>query len=180
MNYLFALLVFLLLAAFGGIAWWSRSRNSSRSEWNTLLARLAPIDRDRLAQIAVAQEHAQEINWTEYTEAEEQSKLWFREVGFQGLDDLQNNCAVMIDMAHYVQSQYPEAVVVAEQLRLTARQMEWHLDRIRLAAKAGHVEGCFAEYGNRAIGLYCDMTKTVKVLYEGLGVPERAQVQALL
>jgi hypothetical protein len=180
MNHLFVLLVFSLVAALAAVALWSRKRTSRRSEWNTLVARLARIDRDRLAQIAAAQEHHEETAGAEYTQAEEQSRLWFREVGLQGLEDMQNNCAVMIDMAHYIQSRYPEAVVVAEQLRLTARQIEWHLDRIRLASKAGHVEACFAEYGNRAIRLYCGMTETLKLLYEGVGVPERAQVQALL
>jgi hypothetical protein len=179
MNQLFVLLVLLLVSVLAAVALWSRKRSSSRSEWNTLVARLARIDRDRLAQIAAAQQQP-EVPGAEYARAEEESRLWFRDVGFKGLDDLQNNCTVMIDMAHHIQSRYPEAVVVAEQLRLTARQIEWHLDRIRLASKAGHVEACFAEYGNRAIGLYCGMAETLKVLYDGLGVPERAQLQALL
>lgn len=179
MNHLFASLVFLLLAFSGGAVLWSRNRASSRSDWDALVARLAPLDGERLARIAAVQEHPAEIDG-EYTEAEEQCRLWFLETGWKGLDDLQNNCSVMIDMAHFIQSRYPEAVVVAEQLRLTARQVEWHLDRIRLASKAGHVEACFAEYGNRAIGLYCGMTESVKILYRGLDIPEQAQLQGLL
>lgn len=180
MNHLFPSLVFLLVALLGGAALWSKHRASSRSEWDALVARLAPLDRERLASIAAAQEHQADPGSSEYTAAEEQSRLWFSEAGWKGLDDLQNNCIVLIDMAHYVQSRYPEAIVVAEQLRLSARQVEWHLDRIRLASKAGHVEACFAEYGNRAIGLYCGMTETLKILYEGLNVPEQAQLQGLL
>ena len=132
------------------------------------------MDRERLTRIALTE------NRSDLPSAEDESALWFHDVGWQGLDALQNNCAVMIDMAHYVQTQYPEAVVVAEQLRLTARQIDWHVERIRLASKSGHLDACFTEYASRAIALYHGMTETLKALYSALVPVEGKQLEALL
>lgn len=174
MNFLFALLVCLLLVFLAVVAVRARRRQAASTEWEVLLRRLAAIDRDAIERIAYSDEEPFA------TATEQGSEIWFRQVGWKGLDDLQNNCAVMVDMARHIQSRYPEGVIVAEQLRLTARQIEWHLNRVRLASQAGHFEECFREYGNRAICLYFDMTQTLKVLYRELRIAEREQLEALL
>jgi hypothetical protein len=174
MNTSFALLVCLLAILLVVVAVRSAKRHAASTDWNTLLGRLAQVDRVTISRIAHTDEE-RELN-----SAEEESEAWFGEVGWRGFEDLQNNCAVMIDMAHYIQSEYPEAVMVAEQLRLTARQIEWHVNRIRLASEAGHIEACFTEYGSRAICLYYGMTETLKVLYRGLGMPGSERLEILL
>lgn len=181
MNHLFVILAALLALALGAVAIRTSVRSASRrtTEWDQLLGRLAPLDRNRLARIALSSQDAENVESSPCF-GDLDSELWFQEVGWQGLENVKNNCAVMIDMAHHIQSRYPEAVVLAEQLRVTARQVDWYIDRLRLASEAGHLKACFAEYGNRAIGLYYGMTESVKLIYRELGLPEQKQLEAVL
>lgn len=181
MNHLFVVLATLLLFVLGGTASIAYLRMAGRrgNQWSQLISRLAPVDRSRIASIALAGPRSSEDSETGYF-GDLESELWFQEVGWKGLDQIKNNCAVMIDMAHFIQSTYPEAVVTAEQLRVSARQVEWYIDRLRLASHAGHLEACFAEYADRAIGLYYGMTESLKTVYRERGVPERDQLEAVL
>jgi hypothetical protein len=56
--------------------------------------------------------------------------------------------------------------VLAEELRLTAREIEWHVERLRGAAKTGNLENSFASYAQPAIAKYYLMTKHVIAFYE--------------
>lgn len=181
MNHSFAVLAGLLIVLLGGIALTSYTRMAARrvSEWDELLGRLARIDRARIARIALTEEKSADALATDHF-GDLESELWFQEVGWQGLDNLKNNCAVMVDMAHYIQSRYPEAVVMAEQLRVTARQVDWYIDRLRLASEAGHLKACFAEYAERAVALYYGMAESLKLVYRELELPEREQLEAVL
>jgi hypothetical protein len=86
--------------------------------------------------------------------------------GLKGLEVLEANCAVLVDLAFYVQQWYPEALVVAEQLRLSARDIEWHVGRLKSAQQTGKLESAFTMYAQPAVATYYLMTRRVLALYE--------------
>jgi len=72
------------------------------------------------------------------------------------LKTLERNCAVLVDLVFYVQQWYPEALAIAEQLRLNAREIEWHIGRLKSAAKAGRAEKAFRTRGRGSCNLLRD------------------------
>ena len=52
-----------------------------------------------------------------------QPQLWRLIGGLEGLEVLEKNSEVLIDLAFYLQQWYPEALVIAERLRLDAREL---------------------------------------------------------
>jgi hypothetical protein len=90
---------------------------------------------------------------------------------------IEHNCHVLIELATYIQQWYPEALVVAEQLRLNAREIEWHVGRLKGAAETGNLQSSFAAYAQRATVTYYLMTKHVLELYGQVGFPRLADLQ---
>jgi hypothetical protein len=125
------------------------------------------VDRDGVAQIALdyLDESGQRRSEVSDTDLEP-SQIWKLVGGLKGLEVLERNCPVLIDLAFYVQQWYPEAVVLAEELRLNAREIEWHVERLRGASKTGNLEVSFADYAQPAIAKYYLMTRRVLALYE--------------
>ena len=95
----------------------------------------------------------------------------------EGIDIMEANCTVLVDLVFYVQQWYPEALVIAEQLRLNAREVEWHIGRIRAAAKSGRSQAATAEYLQQAVSIYYRMTCEVLALYEQASLPGLADLQ---
>jgi hypothetical protein len=83
-------------------------------------------------------------------------------------------------MATYVQRWYPEALEIAEELRLNSREIKWHIGRLRGAAQTGHMYEQFPLYAQRAVASYYLMTRSLLVLYEGVQVPGFADLQLAL
>jgi hypothetical protein len=79
---------------------------------------------------------------------------------------LEANCEVLVDLAFYVQQWYPEALLVAEQLRLSAKEIKWHLERLKSAQQTGKLESSFTMYAQPAVATYYLMTRRVLALYE--------------
>jgi len=100
--------------------------------------------------------------------------------GMDGLEVLERNCAVLVDLVFYVQQWYPEALEIAEQLRLNAREIEWHIGRLKGAAKVGKAETSFPENAQRVIEIYYMMTRQVLSLYQQCNLPEFADLQRAL
>jgi hypothetical protein len=97
------------------------------------------------------------------------------------MEALEANCTVLIDLAFYVQQWYPEkALVVAEQLRLSAREIEWHVQRLKAAAKSGQLETCIFMNAQRAAVAYFLMTRHVLSLYEHGNLPMLPDLQQCL
>ncbi len=107
-------------------------------------------------------------------------RIWDLLGGMKGLEALGSNCEVLIDLAAHVQLWYPEALIVAEQLRINAREIKWHIERLRGAAQTGNLESSFPAYAQRAAATYYLMTKHVLSLYESASVPGLADLQAAL
>jgi hypothetical protein len=144
-----------------------RARRSSRRDWESLLKRLTAVDRGSIAEVAldIIDESGQQRR-DEESAALDPAQIWKLVGGLEGVEVLEANCAVLIDLAFYVQQWYPEAVAVAEQLRLGAREIEWHVGRLRGAQKTGKLESAFAMYAQRAVATYYLMTRRVLALYE--------------
>jgi len=149
-----------------------RARRASRNAWTILLGRLREIDRDKFAAVA--------LDLLEDRDVQQQldPSLIFEMIGgMDGLDALEQNCDVLIDLATYVQKWYPEALQLAEELRLNAREIKWHIDRLRGASQTGHLREQFPMYAQRAVATYYLMTRSLLVLYEGVQLPEFAELQ---
>lgn len=172
---IFVVLVGLFLAALAGLAvhYSMRSRRSSQATWEELLGRLARMDREKIAAIALdAIDDSSHETFLLEPEA-----IWTMLDGMDGLERLEKNCQVLIELATYVQRWHPEALVVAEQLRLNAREIEWHVGRLKGAAQAGNLQTAFASYAQRAVATYYLMTRHVLELYEHVSFPELAELK---
>jgi hypothetical protein len=181
---LFSLIVAVLfLGALVGILlrYYLRARATAQTTWDELLNRLMWVDRDKIARIALdVVDESGERRQGESAFLLEPSAVWSLLGGLEGLEVLEHNCHVLVELAAYVQKRYPEALVVAEQLRLNAREIEWHVSRLRGAAKTGNLQSSFADYSQRAVVTYYLMTKHVLALYEHASIPELADLQRAL
>lgn len=169
--------VFLVTLALILVRHSRRLRRAANSDWEQLLSRLERVDRKKIAVIAhdALGESGADFP-TELDGATISSILG----GLEGLEVLERNCQVLIDLAAYVQRWHPEALVVAEQLRLNARELEWHVGRLKGAALTGNLQSSFADYGQRAVVIYYIMTQHVLELYTRTRLPGLNELQAAL
>jgi hypothetical protein len=176
--FLIALVLFFCLLLALAAVYLPRARRQVRPQGiDDLLARLVTVDRHKLSQVAADVVAGGAVS----TGPELESwQVWELVGGLAGVEALARNCEVLIDLACYVQQWYPEALPVAEQLRLNAREIQWHLDRLRGAEERGHLEATYPEYAQRAVALYCSMTQHVLSLYEATGTAGLQQLQAAL
>jgi hypothetical protein len=179
----FLIAVGIFLASLAVIVgyYYRRSRRSSQGSWEDLLNRLASVDQHSIQEIAldIVDESGQPRR-DENSAVLEPSDLWTRIGGLKGLEVLESNGAVLIDLAFYVQQRYPEALAVTEELRLAAREIAWHVERLRGAAQTGKLESSFPMYAQRAVATYYLMTRRVLDLYEQQRLPMLADLQKAL
>lgn len=176
----FLMTVGILFAALVGIAgyYYARSRRTSRSSWEQILGRLIVVDRDSVARIALdVVDESGRRRKDDNSALLDGAQIWELIDGLDGLEVLEKNCAVLIDLAFYVQRWYPETVVIAEDLRLSAREIEWHMSRLRGAADSGKLEKAFVSYAQPAIATYYLMTRQVLTLYEKAKLPMLPELQ---
>ena len=173
-------LAVLLLVVLGAILlrYYLRARRSDESTWEDILKRLTWVDRDNISMVALdVIEESGEPRPQEESFALDPSRIWTLLGGLEGLEVIEHNCQVLVDLASYIQEWHPEALVVAEQLRLNAREIEWHVGRLRGAAETGNLQSSFAAYAQRATVTYYLMTKHVLELYSQVGFPRLADLQ---
>jgi len=60
--------------------------------------------------------------------------LWDLLGGLEGLQVLEKNSEVLVEIAFSVQRRYPEAIVISEWLRQDARELHGHVSRLKGAA----------------------------------------------
>jgi hypothetical protein len=181
--YFLAAVVFLVVfLAAVAVRYYLRARRSYRASWESLLDRLTLVDRSAIAEIAL--DVIDESGRRRRDEASAilgSSQVWNLIGGWEGLRALEANCTVLIDLAFYVQQWYPEkALLVAEQLRLSAREIDWHMQRIKSGAKAGKLESCILMNAQRAAVTYFLMTRQLLALYESSNVPALSALQQRL
>jgi len=156
-NLVFVVFAVLLLVALVGILLrhYLLARKRAQATWDGLLQQLTWVDRDNIEMIALdviteSGEPRQETNGF----ALEPSAIWTLLGGLKGLEALEKNCHVLVELAAYIQQSYPEALMVAEKLRLNAREIEWHIGRLKGAAQTGNLQSSFADYAQRAAATY--------------------------
>jgi hypothetical protein len=169
---------FIVLAAFvavllatGGYYYlrYRRSKKFPYGNFETLLNRLSSVDRDSVA--LIARDFIDESGQRRTDEDDldlDPSQIWPLIGGLKGLEVLERNCAVLVDLVFYVQ------------LRLNAREIEWHVGRLKDAETTGKLESSFADNAQRAVTTYYLMTRRVLALYEQFNVPGLAQLQRAL
>jgi hypothetical protein len=170
--FVLAVVLFVVSLALVAVISSRRARKASRRDWNHLLNRLTVVDRGSIAEVALdLVDESGERRRDQDSATLEPAKIWSLVGGLKGLEVLESNCAVLIDLAFYVQQWHPEALLVAEQLRLSAREIAWHVDRLRSALKTGKLESAFPMYAPRAVAVYYIMTRKLLALYEQGGGP---------
>ena len=107
-------------------------------------------------------------------------EVWDLLGGIEGLRALEKNCGVIIDIACFVQMTYPEALVVAEQLRLNAREINWHVSRLLASSRAENLHASFPHYAQRAAATYYGMTQSLLAVSQAAGFAGHAELQAAL
>ena len=182
-NLHFIITVAVFLAVHVGMAgyYYVRARGLSRNSWEDLMARLISTDRQGISQVAL--EMVDE--WGAPREIEqdtnlEPSQLWSLIGGLEGLQVLESNSEVLIALAFHLQQWYPEALVVSERLRLDARELQWHVSRLKGAASTGNLQVSFPFYARRAVCTYYLMTRRVLQLYEAGHFPRLLELQQAL
>jgi hypothetical protein len=180
---LFLILVAIVELCLLAVAFYSlrRARRSTEGSWESILQRLVQVDRSGIENIALDIIDASGKRRTDDDSFMMESKeIWTLVGGWKGLDALQANCLVLIDLAFYLQQWYPEAFAVTEQLRLSAREIEWQISRLKIAEKTGKLEGTITMYGQHAIATYYLMTRRLLDLYAQLDSPMLPQLQRVL
>jgi hypothetical protein len=173
--------IFFLALISIALYYYSSGRRSSAASWEELLAQLARIDRDNIAQVALdLVDESGRPRQSEDAASLEPYQLWRLVGGLKGLELLEANSEVLIDMAFYVQQLYPEAIVIAERLRVDARELKWHLNRLKGAAQKGNLQVSFPFYAQHAVATYYLMTRRVLNLYEAGNFSMLAELQKAL
>lgn len=184
MNSLFFVIgVSVLIAGLASSAWFSfsRMRQRSRASWESLVKKLVQLDSSKVAVVALGlignsngSKSAQE------RQEFDPSTIWELIGGLEGLEIMKNNSRVLIDLAAHLQVHYPEAIQVAEELRLDARELDWHVERLRGAAKTGNLEVSFPEYAQQATAIYFRMSRQLLNLCEFVHSPMLTDLQKAL
>jgi hypothetical protein len=181
--YFFSIVSVFLLSILGtGAYFYVQHRQRQKypyGKWENLLKRLGSLDHDHIALIArdlVFEPDRQDPDDV----ALDSDQLWQFLGGMQGLAVLERNCTVLVDLVFYVQQWYPEALLIAEELRLNAREVQWHIDRLRGAAKTGKLKTATPDYLQQAVAIYYRMSCEVLSLYEQTNLPGLADLQKAL
>jgi hypothetical protein len=158
--------------------YYSRGRPSPQVSWEELIKKLTCIDRNTIAQVALdlVDESGESADFPHL----EPAQLWSLIGGLHGLELLEKNSDVLIELAFFLQRWYPEAVVIAERLRLDARELKWHVARLRGAARTGNLQISFPFYAQRAVVTYYLMTRRVLDLYQAVNFSMLAKLQEAL
>ena len=168
---------FAILITVAAYYLWQRVQTSKRS-WEQLMARLIAVDRDGIAAVALdAIEPSGRRRTDELAREMKPERIWMLLGGLDGVEMLEKNSQVLIEIAVHLQRWYPEATATAEELRLQARELEWHVGRLRMAADKGHLEFHFASHAQSATIDYYLMTQQLRALCHKSKLPMFADLE---
>jgi hypothetical protein len=167
---LLAGVLIVAIVAIGGYYSW-RIKKSARAGWEDLLKRLVAIDHNGVDTVALDAIEPSGNRRTDGLARElEPDRIWELLGGLEGIQRLETNSRVLVDMAAYLQRTYPEAAV-AEELRLQARELEWHVGRLRMADEQGSLEFHIGTYAQNAAIAYYLMEQRLQALCQRANVP---------
>lgn len=158
--------IFLLLVSIA-LAYGLRLRRARKSTWEELMSRIVPIDRHSIETIAqhTVDPSGQPLSEEDRRELGRQD-IWILLGGMKGIDRIESNSHVLIEIAGYLERWHPEAVDVAAALRTEAKKLEWHVSRLRAAEKNRCLEEHFHFYGRSAAVSYYLMSQQLRSLYQ--------------
>jgi hypothetical protein len=166
-----AVVLIVAILGIGGYYSW-RIRKSTRTGWEELLKRLVAIDRNGVDAVALDAIEPSGHRRTDPSARElEPDRIWELLGGLEGVERLESNSRVLVDMAAHLQRSYPEAAAVAEELRLQARELEWHVGRLRMADEQGSLEFHISTYAQNAAIAYYLMEQRLQALCRRTNVP---------
>jgi hypothetical protein len=158
-----------------------QGRRSSSASWEELLAKLTWIDRNSIAEVALdLVDESGQPKVVDDPGSLDPWQVWRLTGGLEGLEVLERNSEVLIDLAFYVQQWHPEAMIIGERLRQDARELKWHIERLTAAAQKGNLQISFPFYAQRAVVSYYRMTRQVLSLYEAGNFSMLADLQKAL
>lgn len=154
--------IILLLVA---IRYVRKHRMARGTTWEALMKRIVPVDEKAIERVALdavdasgdpkTEEHPRELG---------RKDIWKLLGGMDGINRIDNNARVIVEMAAYLERWHPEASETAEELRLEARRLEWHVGRLRAAETNHCLDFHFHSYGQHAALSYYTMLKSVLAL----------------
>jgi hypothetical protein len=168
---LLAGVLIVVIVGMGGYYFW-RLRVTAEAGWEDLLRRLIAIDHNGVDAVALdAIEPSGERRTDRLARELDPGRIWELLGGLEGVERLEVNSRVLVEMAAFLKRTYPEAAEVAENLRLQARELELHVARLRMAAEQGSLEFHISTYAqNAAIGYYL-MERQLHLLCQRTNVP---------
>lgn len=170
--------LFSSLSVLGGVvgrAWHSLTRVPKRvqsrrpePDWAGTLARLAPLNRSGIAEVALDYLHpaAHQADPRCVDCRLEPVDIWERVGGMSGILFMERNVDVILDLAMCAQAWNSDAARVVECLRLEAKLLRRHLRKMRRADFGPHSEIRVPFYLQQATSLYYLMTRRLLALYQ--------------
>jgi hypothetical protein len=132
------------------------------SDWDTLVARIQPVPFESLEKVALdnLQPGARQLQL-------EPAEIWTLVGGLDGLERMNHNVDVMIQLAAYVRVwNFDEAVIVAERIRQDAIILKRALHRIKLQRVFRAYRLRVPFYAHQGATAYYLMTRRLLALYE--------------
>lgn len=159
-------ILFVVLALIA-LRFGQKLRKSRNSTWENLMQSIVPVDRSAIETVALdAVEPSGEPKSEGHPRELGRKDIWNLLGGMEGIERIENNSRVLIEMAAYLERWHPEAAEIAEELRLESRRLEWHVGRLRAAEKNHCLDLHFHSYGQSAAVSYYLMLKQVLSLYQ--------------
>lgn len=172
---------FFLTLLIVGARYVRRILTSRKKEWPDLLRELQTINKSGFESVVFdAIKQSGEARTDAEAKELDFDQIWEFLGGMDGLARIEHNSRVLIEMASYLQRWYPEALKATEHLRLQARELEWHVGRLKMAEKNQGLRFYFASYGQNAAVLYYQMCQRLLALYQESKAPMFAELQAAL
>jgi hypothetical protein len=162
----------VLALILSGLVWLALRAKRLQTErdavsWTDLLARLSPVGRVGIEEVAAVflLPSSEQLDSRSIESRLESRDIWDFIGGIEGLETMQRNAEVLIELACYVQRWNQEASLVAEQLRLDANQIKTSLAKIKASRRQGKLSTWFPIHATRAAAAYYLMTRRLYALY---------------
>jgi hypothetical protein len=165
LSFLFLAGILIAIILVIGIRYALRLRASSKTEWDALLESLIAIDRQGIDTVALdAIESSGQRRSDKLARELDPNEIWKLLGGLDGVQRLESNSRVLVEMAAYLQRSHSEAAAVAEELRLYAKELELQVGRLRMADEQGSLEFHIPTYAQNAAIAYYLMEQRLQAL----------------